>query len=42
MQQKRTKYEIRSHEMAIEARDQLRNFPHRSNVGGDVENIGDE
>ena len=42
LQQKRSEYEKPSHDMAIEARDQLRNFPHRGNVGGDVENIGDE
>ena len=32
----------RRHEMAVQARDQLRNFPHCGNVGGDVEDIGDE
>ena len=42
LQQQRSEHEERRHEMAIEAGDELRDFPHGGDVGGDVEGIGDQ
>ncbi len=42
LQQQRSEHEEHRHEMAIEAGDELRDFSHGGDVGGDVEGVGDQ